>query len=153
MIKNRRLRQGYFDLVIWEHKLADLSYSFTTPGFPTVNEQAKDINVLFSKIRKEEPKDKITPKAIKNRLHQLYLDSSTAYLEICLPDFDYPVIFDESCYNSIQRDYLFPDYTLEAYQNAYLGAEPKYEMKEEQKVSKEADKISLKNAGLIKFHD
>lgn len=93
----RRLRQGIQDLVIWKNKERDLSYSFCTPGFPDENPIAKEINTLLSKIdtKVQNKKNKRLHNVIKERLHQLYIESEHAYLEIKLPYFDIPVVYDE----------------------------------------------------------
>jgi hypothetical protein len=131
----RRLRQGVHDLVIHESKKPDLSYDFTTPGLPDNDEEAKEINILLSKIRKVEPKDKQTPKAIKTRLHQLYLNSKHAYIEVSLPYFDCPVVYNEGHYESVRKEIIFPTYLDELYKSSFYQkdcrvlTEPKEENK------------------------
>jgi phosphatidylinositol 3-kinase len=149
----KRMRQGFYNLVIWENQLPDLSYSFKTPGFPDNDKVTREINVLLSKIRQEEPKDALTYEAIKDKLKQLYIASKRSYIEICLPDFDYPVLFFESCYNSIIRDIIYPKYMLESYEAAYLENDFKKDPIEEIKKDCDPDKICVFNSGIIRFHD
>ena len=146
--KKRRLRQGIKDLAIHKNQFPDHSYQFTTPGFPEKDMQTQNINVTLSKISKNEPKDKQTPIAIRNRLHQLYLESEKAYLEITLPVWDEPVIFHEENYTEFVKEIQIPKYIKSKYTESFLilnnefyrGAE------EEKKVPKQVkSKINLKN--------
>ena len=91
------MRQGNFNLKIWKNQTRDLSFELNTPGFPDKNSIAKDINVLLNKLptMTYERKEIKTHEAIKSKFHQLYLNSEDAFLENKLPDFEYPVIFDE----------------------------------------------------------
>lgn len=151
----RRLRQGIHDLVLWKDKERDLSYNFTTPGFPKDHPQAKEINILFDKIRRNNPinNDKATIRALKQKLHRLYLESENAFLEINLPNFDYPVIFDESIYTSITKDIIYPQYLVDSYIDSTLSKSENADLTEERKIVQNGEKFKLKGAGLIRFHD
>lgn len=157
----RRLRQGMYDFVIHKNKKPDLSYNFKTPGLPDNDEEAKEINILLSKIRKEEtnnkqvPKDRQVHKTIKTKLGQLCLDSKNSYLEVGLPYFSCPVVYNEGLYESVRKDIIFPKYLDEMYQSSFYQKECRvqYELKEEVKKVKLKDKITLRGENIIKFHD
>lgn len=108
------MRQGNFNLKIWKNQPRDLSFEFNTPGFPDKNSIAKDINILLNKLptKTYERKEIKTHEAIKNKFHQLYLNSEDAFLEIKLPDFEYPVIFDEVIILYFKLIYKYLKYRL-----------------------------------------
>ena len=172
----KRMRQGLCNLVIWNNVKPDLSYEFTTPGFPKDNSFARDINVLLNKVSLQEPRDDLnqvhknpeefrigasptkassqTQIAIRQKLEHLYLLSPVSFLEISLPEFDYPVIHVENCYSSVIRDIIYPENLLESYNAAYLETPaPITEHKPPKHLSKDSEKISMKGSRVIRFHD
>ena len=106
----RRLRQGVYDLFLWKDKDIDLSFKCTTPGLPPDNFYTEKINALLQKIGNKAPFDLMTQKGIKRQLHQFYLDSKSAFLEISLPFFEHQVMYYQSTYRSAKEDYTIPSY-------------------------------------------
>lgn len=106
----RRLRQGVYDLFLWKDKEIDLSFKCKTPGLPLDHFYTEQINALLQKIGNKAPFDLMTQKGIKRHLHQHYLDSKSAYLEISFPFFEHQVLYYQSTYRSAKDDYTIPAY-------------------------------------------
>ena len=112
---------------------------------------------MLNKMNMNEPKEKQTPLAIRNQLHELYLESNCAYLEISLPKWDEPVIFNEGIYTNSMKDSSIPKYLKEEFNRSFLVHKQalfaREEEKKEKPVIKEGFKISLKNRKIMKVYD
>lgn len=106
----RRLRQGVYDLYLWKDREADLSFKCTTPGLPLGDFYAEKINALLQKIGSKAPYDLMTHRAIKRQLHQYYLDSNSAFLEVSFPFFEIPVLYYQSTYKAAKENFMVPQY-------------------------------------------
>ena len=148
----RRLRQGVFNLYLHFSKQCDFSCAFTTPGFPADNEPCSSINKILSKIGDKEPVVKQTPEAIKRALLDLYTSAKHVYIEISMPIFDLPVIHDESKVSTVYKDILYPSYLMVQYKNTFMTPGNGVIKNVLDKPMKEG-KISLKNTGVVRYHD
>ena len=150
----RRLRQGFLNLYLWKDKERDMSFKCTTPGLPPNNEYAEKINSLLGRIDDKSSYDLMTHKAIKRQMHQYYLDSKSAFLEISLPIYDNPILYHENVYRAIKHNVLNTEYLLKKYEEFYcfpFSSSVKFS-DEKLEISMEKDQ-EIKGAGIIKFHD
>jgi hypothetical protein len=115
----RRLRQGVFDLYLWNNIQRDLTFKCTTPGLPPDDYFAEKINALLAKIDERSEYDMMTHFAIKRQLHQYYIDSKSAFLEVSLPLFDYTILYDENIYSSVKNGITYPPYLQDQYKQYY----------------------------------
>lgn len=65
--------------------------------------------------------DKLSFQTLSDRLFSLYVDQkdsqNMAFLEVTLPDFGMPVLYEEQLFLGVRKRYTFPPYLVEGYQN------------------------------------
>ena len=150
----KRLRQGTFDLYLWNNSKVDLSFRRRTPGLPPNNEFSEKINSLLGKIDDRSEYDQMTHTAINRHIQQYYIDSKSAFLEISLPLYDFPVLYEENIYSSAKKDITYPSYLSSQYKEFYKSefASSVHHADISRKLS--LDKTAkISKVGMIKFHD
>jgi hypothetical protein len=150
----RRLRQGVHDLYLWNDKHRDLTFKCKTPGLPPDNEYAEKINALLGRIDDKSTYDTITHRAIKRQMHQYYIDSKSAFLEVSLPMFDYPVLYHENVYTTAKHNVLNTKHLLKKYEEFYCFPYSS-SVKFADQLRDEPEEISneIKGTSIIKIHD
>lgn len=112
-----------------------------------------ELNALFSKISDKEPYEKTTPLAVKKKLLELYTKSNEVYLEISLPNFGAPVIYDETSHSSQFEDISYPSYLMSDYINTFVSPNSELKKKQLSKPITQSRKIDLRKCRVVRFHD